>query len=263
MGIDIVPQQMQALLLLSVRVLAILSFTPVVSSQHAPFFVRVALAVLTAFAVQPLLKEAVYIPQTLGQYVVILAGEALIGSIIGFFIYMGFSLLSLFSEFFSIQMGLVAAQVLDPMSEETIDVVGQFASVIVTLVFISSHSLQKVFYYGVAQSFMALNSQDLFLHGGGTGSFLSFVFFGFAKLFERTFIIALPIFAALLLVNIGIGLYGKIAPQMNLLMLGIPLQVGGGLLLMLFLLPNLVNGMETFLDSMFGYIGSFLREARR
>ncbi len=262
MILDIVPEQLQILMLLSVRVLVIISLTPVLSQSGAPFFARVALAGLTTFAIQNLLQGSVEAPKTVGQFILFLTGEALIGAVIGFFIQMTFALLSMFSEFFSTQMGLRAAQVLDPLSGDTTAIVGQFASIIVTLVFISSFSLQRVFYYGIAQSFVALQSQDLFLYKGGTGSFVSFLFLGLTKLFERSFIIALPLFTSLLLVNIGLGLYGKVAPQMNLLILGIPLQVGLGFLIFFFLIPNLIHALEASFNIAFEYITTFIRGVR-
>ncbi len=263
MILDILPEQLQILMLLSVRVLVIISFTPVLSHSGAPFFARVALAGLTTFAIQNLLQDTVSAPASVGQFVVFLAGEALIGAVIGFFIQMTFALLGMFSEFFSTQMGLRASQILNPLSGDTTAVVGQFASLIVTLVFISSFSLQRVFYYGIAQSFVALQSQDLFLYKGSAGSFMSFVFWGLTKLFEHSFIIALPLFTSLLLVNAGLGLYGKVAPQMNLLILGIPLQIGLGFLIFLFLIPNLVTAIEASLSMSFEYITTFIRGVRR
>ena len=262
MILGVFPEQLQILLLLSIRVLVILSLTPVISTANSPFFVRVALAIMTAFVVQNLIQTPITLPATIGGFIVLLAGETLIGAIIGFFIQMTFALLGMFSEFFSTQMGLRAAQVINPLSQDSTAVIGQFASLLVTLVFISSFSLQRVFYYGIAQSFMALNSQDLFFYNKDA-SFLSFIFWGFARLFERSFIIALPIFTSLLLINIGIGLYGKVAPQMNLLILGIPLQIGIGFLVFMLLIPNLVTAIESFLDYSFQYITSFLRSMVR
>lgn len=255
-------QQIQILTLFSIRILVIVSLTPVLSNRENPFFVRIALAVMTAFVIRNVVQYIIPVAKTIGEFLIFVTGEVLIGMVIGFFIQMTFAILGMFSEFFSTQMGLRAAQVMDPMTQDSTAVIGQIASIIVTLVFISSMSLQRMFYYGIAQSFIALKSYELFLYQGDNGSFLSFIFLGLTKLFEQSFIIALPLFISLLMVNIGLGFYGKVAPQMNLLILGIPLQIAVGLLIFLFLIPNIVNAIDIFLNVAFNYITTFLKEVK-
>ncbi len=264
MNFQYLPSEIFMLLLLSIRVLVILSFTPVISMAQTPFFVRVVLAVLTAFISQNLITTTIQIPQDFYTMLSMLIGEALIGAVIGVFIQIAFLLLGMFSEFFSTQMGLRAAQIINPLSQVESAIIGQFAGIIVLLVFITSFSLQKIFYYGIAQSFVILKSQDLFLASRGSGGdFLSFIFVQFARLFEQSFVIALPLFSVLFIVNIGMALYGKVAPQMNLLVVGIPLQIGLGFFVFFLFLPNIVHAAEIFLDRMIEFINIFFREAQR
>lgn len=248
----------QILLLMSIRILVLLSFTPIISASQTPFFIRVVLAGIIAYIIKNVLGITPFeTPSTLSQFVITFAGEALIGAVIGFYIQMIFMFLTSVSEFFTTLMGLRAAQVLNPLTGVQTIIVTQFISLIVMLVFISSYTLQKIFYYGIMQSFIALNTQAIFT--SDTQSFLGFLFYSFSQLFERSFIIALPMFIALLIVNIGLGLFGKVAPQMNLLVLGLPLQVGMGMVFLLLFLPLFVNSIESTFDNMFHYITSFIR----
>lgn len=244
-------------LILSIRVLVILSLTPVVSGQQSFFFVRVVLAVITVFSIQQFIPEGtVSIPQNAVELLIVLVGEALIGLILGFFIQIVFSLLSIISEFFTTQMGLRAAQVVNPITQTETIVIQQLVSILVLVVFLSSFTLQKIFYYGIYQSFIALNAQSLFQLGRES---LWFIVTSFVVLFERSFLIAFPIFSSLFLINIGLGLIGKVSPQLNVLILGIPIQIGIGFLLMVLFIPGIVRGVEIVFDWSFQQMGSFIR----
>ena len=249
MPLSFISNEFQILSLIAIRVLIILSFTPIISSAQVPFLIRIVIAVVFAYIIRNNIGLGVLIPpNNLGTFLVFLAGEAMIGAIIGFYIQMVFLFLTTISEFFSTQMGLRASQVLNPLTGSETVVVSQFISIIVMMVFLSSYMLQKIFYYGITQSFMVLNSQTIFQHQNQ--SFLGVLFYGFAKLFEQAFIISLPMFISLMLVSIGLGLFGKVAPQMNLLVLGLPIQVGLGLLFLMFFLPSMITAMEGLFDDM-------------
>lgn len=255
---DVLVNEFIMIALITVRILVILSFTPIVSASQTPFFIRVVLAIVFAYIVRNSLGVEFNNPPTdLVSFLILLVGEALIGVIIGFYIQMVFLLLSIISEFFSTQMGLRAAQVLNPLTGVSSMVISQFFSILVMMVFLASYTLQRIFYYGITQSFYALNAGMLFQQQDS--SYLGMLFYGFSKLFERSFIIAFPMFIALLIVNVGVGLLGKVAPQMNILVLGLPIQVGLGILLLIFFLPTIVHTMEGMFDDMIHMITRILK----
>lgn len=261
MPFEVLLNDFQVLILIAIRVLVMLSFTPIISNMNVPFIVRIVLAVVFAYIVKYIMRLEIFeAPQTLGVFIVLLFGEALIGMILGFYLKMVYQFLSGISEFFSTLMGLRVVQVIDPFSGSSSAVITQFMSITVIMVFLTSHGLQRFFYYGVTQSFVAINAYSLFLVPHE--SLLGFVFFGFAKLFERAFIISFPIFIALLLVSIGLGLWGKVAPQINLLVLGMPLQLGLGLLFLFLFFPPLVRAFEINFDNAFSMITSFIKRVR-
>lgn len=258
MPLQTIANDFQVLILMTVRILVLLSFTPIVSNKNSPFIIRVVLAAVFAYIVKNIMQtNAFESPKTLGDFVLLLAGEAMIGAILGFYIQMVYQFINGMSEFFSTLMGLRAVQILNPLSGESSAVITQFISITVMLVFVASYGIQKVFYYAIMQSFYAVNAYDLFKIP--EESLLSFIIYNFTILFERSFMIALPIFTALLIVNIGLGLFGKVAPQMNLLVLGLPLQLGFGLFFMILFFPMLIKAFEASFDNAFSMITTFLR----
>ncbi len=250
--LNIVSDQITLIILFSIRVLVILSFVPVLSGEQSPVFIRIVLAFLTVFSLQQFIPaDLMQVPQTAYAFLFMIFGEALIGALIGFFVRLVFLMLSILSEFFTTQMGLRAAQIVNPITQTETVIIQQFISFLVLIVFLSSFTLQKIFFYGILQSFYTLSAEKIFAMG--QESFL-FIFAAFFTVFQRSFLIAFPIFAALFLVNIGLGLVGKVAPQMNVLILGIPIQIAVGFIMLIIFIPNIVHGIEIVFDWTFEHL---------
>ena len=250
--LNVLSDQITIIVLFSIRVLVILSFVPVISGKQSPFFIRIILSFLTVFSLQQFIPaDIMKVPQTIYAFIFMIVGEFFIGVLIGFFVRLIFIMLGIFSEFFTTQMGLRSAQVVDPITQTQTVVIQQFTSFLVLIVFLSSYTLQKLFFYGIFQSFHTLNAQNIFAMGRET---LVFIFVAFFTIFQRSFLISFPIFTALFLVNIGLGLVGKVAPQMNVLILGIPIQIIVGFIVLIIFIPNIVHGIEIVFDWLFDHL---------
>jgi flagellar biosynthetic protein FliR len=71
----------------------------------------------------------------------------------------------------------------------------------------------------------------------------------FAQSFLIVFKIAAPVVVALFLTNVALALMARVAPQMNVFIIGLPLQVAVGLTMMAISLPLLGTvGPEIFSD---------------
>ena len=72
-----------------------------------------------------------------------------------------------------------------------------------------------------------------------------------AKLWQVALRISAPLLAAQFLTKVVLALLARAAPQMNVFMVGFPLQIGGGLLILALMLPI----FATVLDQIFGDLG--------
>ena len=131
------------------------------------------------------------------------------------------------------------------------------------MAFLSVGGLHRLMLDGVAGSFHALRAADLVMSfaagtGPGAGLLLHTVAGSLARLFGTAMAIALPIFAALLLVSLALALLARVAPTMNLLMLGLPLSLGAGLVILLVTMPLLLNAAAAALDDGFATLRRLL-----
>jgi flagellar biosynthetic protein FliR len=253
-------------LLVLARVLAMIQVAPLLSSRTIPQVGKIGLAVFIALIALPGVASAGYpLPPSGMQYGLLLLGEALLGALLGFLVYLTFAALRLAGQFISLSVGFGVAELFDPLSGHQSPLLSQVFTVLAFLVFLSVGGLHRLLLVGVAGSFQAVRAGDLVIsmEAGalrGAGLLLQRAAGSLTRLFSTALTIALPIFGALLLVSIALALLAKVAPQMNLLMLGLPVSLGAGLVLLLLTLPLLLDVAGTVIDGGFVELRRLLAE---
>ena len=256
MDLGAIGQNAQLFLLIFVRIFALLSIAPLLSSSAIPGVARVAIGMFTAAMIYPWVADQGYpIPPNGLEYTFLLIGEALIGIILGFTLTVIYAAFLVAGQYFSFQMGFGASQVYDPMAQVQIPLMGQFLNIIAMFVFLISGGFQKLFLVGILRSFETVRAVDLLTSQQG---WLQLVLGSLTVLFQQALIISFPILGTLLLISVSMGLLAKAAPQMNLLMLGFPLKIGVAFLMMMVTLPMLMEAFSRVIDSSFLEIMRFL-----
>lgn len=235
--------------LIFVRIYALLRIAPITSSAAIPGIARVAITFFAAFTVYPSVIASGYVVSgSLLGFMLLLIGEALIGILTALFLVVIFAAFQLAGQFFSLQMGFGASQVFDPMAQIEIPLVGQLLNMVATMVFVISGGLQRIFLHGVLGSFEALTAVDI---AAARGDLYALVTASLPLLFSQALILSFPILGTLFMLQVTMGLFGKAAPQMNLLMLGFPLAIGVAFVIMLLIMPFLVEAFDLALDGAF------------
>ena len=80
-------------------------------------------------------------------------------------------------------------------------------------------------------------------------------------MFSAGLLMALPVMAALLLVNLGMGVVTRAAPQLNIFAVGFPLTMLIGFALIWASLPNVMENFELLLEAGFTQVKGLLRIA--
>ncbi len=239
----------QVFFLVFARVLAMTQVAPVISSEGIPLIARTGLAFLAAVAVFPWVLEAGYpLPDTVGAYALLLLGEAMVGILVGFYVAVLYSAFQVSGQFFSLQMGFGASQVMDPLSQVEIPVMGQFLNLIAMFIFVTTLGFQRLFLTGVYGSFRALRAVDLVLH---REDIIVMVVTSLTRMFEYALMLAFPILGTLILIQVTMGLLAKSAPQMNLLMLGFPVSILVAYSVLVVAVPMLMTSFDRVLDRSF------------
>ena len=231
-------------LLVFVRCFALIMTLQMFSMRSASRIAKVAIAGYMAFFIYGGIDASVYQPY-IGDdgafsmiYVLLLAGEAMIGIIMGFFISIIFAAFSAAGQFLAFQMGLSAASSYDALSSVENPLMGQFFNLVAMLVFMQTHWFQKLFLGGLVTSFSSLSALSI---ATSNEKIARFMMSGLTSLFADALVIALPVMGTLFLITVCTGLLTKAAPQMNLLSEGFPIMILVAFTILAFAMPSIID----------------------
>jgi flagellar biosynthetic protein FliR len=241
-------------LLIAVRALAMIETAPLLSSEAIPQVAKIALAGFAAHAVFPAAQDVPYFGglrlELFGlSFVFLVAGEAIIGIIIGFFLTILYAAFSTAGQFFSLQMGFGASETFDPLSQIENPLMGQYLNLVAMLVFLSADGFQKLFLGGFQRSVQSLSVLALVT---GRETVVTMLASGLSRLFLDAIIISLPILGTLFLTSLSTGLISKAAPQINILSEGFPISITVAFVLIAATLPFMVEAFGRVVDAAFG-----------
>lgn len=173
----------------------------------------------------------------------LIAGEVIVGIALGFAVQIGFSAALVAGEVIGNAMGLGFAAMVDPTSGQQNPVVGQFLSILATLLFLSING-HLALAATVVESYRALPPGEAWLSAESVNGL---VMFG-GVLFSAGLSIALPVAFAIVLVQILMGMLARSAPQLNLFAVGFPAALLAGIVLLAIAAPVIGEGIMGAID---------------
>jgi flagellar biosynthesis protein FliR len=222
-SIQILLPEFQAFLVLVSRIGGLMAALPVLSGRAVPLKVKVALVLALGVLLAPLVR----LPRVSYDPAVLAAGlvnEIAIGLAIGLAVRLFFGALEVAGELIGVQMGFGVVQLFDPATAHQIPIIGQFFTLLASLVFLSinGHMLMVA---TILSSFEAIPVFGASLPGGVGDDIL--------RLSQHMFVVGLklaaPVLVVILLVNILLALLGRAVSQINVFVLSFPITIAGGL----------------------------------
>jgi flagellar biosynthetic protein FliR len=246
MSISVSLTQLQMFLLVFIRTGAFLLSIPMLNASSVPLLFRIVLALAVSGLTFPVLKLA---PLPLAGDVLSLGvaatGELLLGILAGFSIRLVLEGVQLAGQLAGYQMGLAIAEVIDPATEDQVALLGQFLSILATLVFLIVNG-HHWFIRTLVESYTWVPPLGFQVNTAVTERL--------ARLVAEVFVIGIragaPVIVALFLSTIAFGLVARTVPQMNVFIVSMPLNIGVGLLFFGLSLSHLA----TYIGDLFGGI---------
>lgn len=176
---------------------------------------------------------------------VLVAGEALAGAIMGFFANIAYHILSFAGQMIDMDIGFSMVSQFDPISNIQTTITGNLYGYLVLLTMMIT-GLHRYFIRAIIDSFtiieigkVQINSRLYLL----MGEFL-------ADYFVIAFRIIIPVFASILVVNTILAILSKMAPQMNMFVIGIQLKLLIGLLIMALIIEMIPSVADFIFEEM-------------
>ncbi|TWC42952.1 flagellar biosynthetic protein FliR [Pseudomonas sp. SJZ079] len=235
------------------RVAALLMVMPIVGTQLVPTRIRLYFALGICLVLVPNLPPMPQVDALSLPAFMLIAQEILVGVMLGFVLQLFFHAFVIAGQILATQMGLGFASMVDPANGVSVAVIGQFFTMLVTLLFLAMNGHLVVFEV-LAESFVTLpvGSGLQIDHYWELASKLGWVF-------GAGLLLVLPAITALLVVNIAFGVMTRAAPQLNIFSIGFPLTLVLGLVIVWISMADILAQYQVFATEAL----QFLREMAR
>lgn len=214
------------------RIGAMLMSAAVFGTRALPVRLRLIIALALTLIIAPLAGPVPAVDPLSGEGVLIAVQQVVIGVSMGFALRLVFAALELAGETIGGLMGLGFASIVDPQHGVQVPVVAQFYVLLGTLMFLALQG-HLIWIETLAESFRVLPVAASGLGAAGLWALVSFI----SDVFSWGVRLALPVVAALLVVNLAFGVLARTSPQLNVFSVGFPAALLVGMALLLITLP--------------------------
>jgi flagellar biosynthetic protein FliR len=240
-------QNLDLFILMFIRISALIISSLIFGRKTVPNILKIGLCLFVTYIV-----FAAYNPKTPPQYsgipefAVLCIKELLFGLVIGYVTTLFFSLVNTSGEVMDMQMGFGMVNVFDVLSNISVPVTGNLFNIILLITFFGVNGHLKLIYL-LKSTFTQIPV--------GTATLNPMLGLVALDVFVLAFLlamnVAMPLIAAGLLGEIALGFIVRAVPQLNVFVVGIPLKIILGFMVLMLIIPIFVNFTGVIFDRMF------------
>ncbi|MCR5216844.1 MAG: flagellar biosynthetic protein FliR [Lachnospiraceae bacterium] len=231
--------QWEEFLLIFSRMASFIYVAPFFNTSNVPRKTKLGFGLFTAVIVLMVLPDQDYTYSGTLGYAALVAEEVFIGLILGAGCNLTMQIIHFAGRFIDMDIGLSMASVMDPTNRTQNGIVGTIYYYMILLILIVS-GLHQYLIAAIVESFRWIPIGHVTIHPSLYTTVVNFM----GDYFSIGFRITLPVFASMLLVNCLLAILAKVAPQMNMFVVGMQLKIIIGLLVLvatIYLLPVISN----------------------
>lgn len=249
----LIPELAAQFALVLIRITTFFVVSPIFSRRNIPSLTTIGFSTLLSLILLPTLDLSAFPNLSVGTLLVLALHEIAVGLLLGLLVLLAFGIVQFAGQLTDVPIGFGMASVFDPATGSQMPVFSQYYFILAVLLFfgIDGHlwliqalaeSYEAIPLLGFLDMEIAYNTvvalaQDLFTIG--------------MKL-------SLPVIATILLIDIGLGIVVRAVPQINVFVIGFPIKIFVGMLIIALAVPAYVAGVSR-LFAYDGLLMSYLR----
>ena len=245
--------QLQTIILIFIRITSFIVVSPGFSIKGLPSVAKIALSMgitLATYSAVPVME------QEAGTFffAILILKEVLLGIAIGFITKLFFSAVEIAGNFVDFQVGFSMGAVYDPSMGINVSYYGKIYYWLSMCVFYLTN-LHHIVIKSLIQSFQSMPISSTNIGDFGVEGMMKLL----GIIFELAFNLSAPMVIVALLTEVILGLISRSVPQINVLILGMPLKIVASFVIMLILLPTLIENIHEILPLMVKYMNEFVQ----
>ncbi len=233
------------------RITSFMVSAPVFGHSRIPVQLRIAFGAALAIVMAPVIPAMPDVPIYSWAGFGIIVEQVLIGVAMGLVMQIAFAVVMAAGEFIGLQMGLAFATFFSPDSGANTMILSRLLHAFTILLYLALNG-HLIMLEIIAFSFEQL---PIGTAGLNLNAFEAFARFG-GVIFSSGILLALPVFGALLIINLTLGILNRSAPQLTVFSIGFPLSLTMGL----FLIMILTTQLGTFVQALFTHALEFIAQ---
>lgn len=244
-----------ALVLVSIRIFCFFTLVPIFFPAGTPNTVKVGLTIVMAYILMPGIDySSISNINSTMPFVFNCLNEVSAGLTLGFLTNLCFSMVRFAGNIMDMQIGFAMMSIYDPSSNSNTTLVEHLLywfAMVVFLIVDGHHMLIK----SLIQSFSAIKLGNFFLNQAS----INIIFKSFIEYFAISLQIAIPIILILLFTDLTMSLIARTVPQLNIMILGMPVKILVGFGSICFALPIFLKLMESAFTAIPNSINGFYK----
>jgi len=252
---DLAVEKIELFILALVRIATIIFLLPAFTMNTVPTTIKAALSLMLAILVFPQMPLASFaIANSPTFFFMIVLEQVFIGLIIGFATSYLLHFVIMAGEWIARDMGLFQGS-MNPFIEFQSNIMSILLPMLFIVIFFASGS-HHFFIRVLFESFQYIPLGNFVWD---TRSFAEILILLSAGSFVVSFQFSAPILGTIFLVTVSLGLMNRVMPQLQVMMLGVPLKVVFGSLVLMYTLPAMVQLFHANFESLQRALFAILR----
>ena len=239
MNVDLAVEDIEVFLLILVRISGFVYTAPFFSQNSVPRNVKIGVSAFMALVIFSSVKGVQLEYVGIIDYAILVTRELITGILIGFSANVCVFILAFAGQMIDMEIGFSMVTQFDPTSKMQTTITSNLYTYLVMLIMLLS-DMHLHLIKAIMDTFNLIPIGQTVFKSGLYDAALKFI----TDYFIIGFRIVLPVFASLLIVNIVLGILAKVAPQMNMFVIGMQLKVFVGLFVLFFvvgLMPQVTD----------------------
>lgn len=231
--------QFELFVLILIRLASFVYAAPFFNTANVPNRFKIGFSLVFSVIVYSIRPDMTVEYNNMIEYCVIVVEEVIVGIILGASASFCVQIIQFSGKMIDMDIGLSMAQIYDPTTRMQVGIMGNFYYYMLMLLLIIS-GMHRFLIEAIVATY------DFIPIGGikfGAGLYTTVVQF-MSDYFVIGFRIALPVFASMLMLNCILAILARIAPQMNMFVVGMQLKIFAGIFVIFFtisMLPAVSN----------------------
>lgn len=184
--------------------------------------------------------------------------EILVGMALGFIVQLVFSAIEMAGQIIDFQVGFSMGSVYDPGVGIQGSNYGRLYYWLALAVFFFT-DMHHLVIDNLIQSFSIIPITEMSMHGNTVEGMIIL----FVEVFKISILLAAPVVLVALVTDCVLGIISRSVPQINVLMLGMPMKILISFFFVLLFMPNLIESIQKVLPDISRYLNEFMESLVR